>query len=75
MARHQSLADHETEDCIAQEFQLLVVRTGFFGISFRSAGFMRQGAFQQFPVYKTMAKNSLEYVQVAAHVRVIGGKT
>src|SRR5258708_4186834 len=69
MARHQSLADHETEDCIAQKLQLLVVRTGFFRVSFRTAGFMRQRAFQEFPVYETMAKNSFEYVQVAAHVR------
>src|SRR5437660_7242813 len=71
MARHQSLADHETEDCIAQKFELLVVGGGLFRASFRTAGFVRQRAFQEFSISKPMAKNSFEYLEAGAHVRGI----
>ena len=69
MLRHQSLADEETQDRVSEKLELLVIGGRVFGIFFVDAGFVREGAFQQFPILEAMPENFLECFQVRAHGR------
>src|SRR5258708_27694683 len=67
MLRHQQLADDETEDGIAEEFELFVVVEDALEIFFVDPGFVGQGALQQLTVLKGMTQHPFESLQLHAH--------
>src|ERR1700685_1881247 len=64
---HQCFADQETEDRISEKFELFVIGGRIFGALFVDPGFVRERAFQQFPILEGMSENFLEGFQVRAH--------
>ena len=67
-AAHQAFADHEPQDGVAQELQLLVIAGGRdLARPLVHSGFMRQRALEQFPIAKHVPDGRFENSQIGRH--------
>src|SRR6516165_9710903 len=68
IAAHEILADHESQNGIAQELELFVISLSDPGrVFFVDAGFMSEGADEQLPVVELVADFGFESLQFTQH--------